>query len=274
MRSLIQFILKYQNLMLFLILELAALILVINNNSYHNAKFHTWSLSAMGEVYENQSRFQNYFSLRFTNEELAAENAILKELLIKGSSSSNTAFLSLQDPLADKDIEIIPAKVVSSSVNKQHNMFTINIGTKDSIGLDMAVISPSGVVGVVKSVSQNYALVLPLINVENRISSKLKNSDYFGSLNWDTNDYKFASLEGIEHHVNISIGDSIVTSGYGAIFPEGIMVGTVEAINEGREGVFHDLLINLSTDFRRTAYVYVIKNNTRTERLNIEKVKK
>lgn len=272
MRSLIQFILKYQNFILFLILELASLLLVVNKNSYQNAKFYSWSLATMGSVYEIQSEISSYFSLRTTNAELATENAILTELLIKGSSSRASALLSIQDPLSEKDIDVIPARVVRASVNYQHNLFTINAGYTDSVDVDMAVVGPYGVVGVVKSVSRNYALVLPLVNVQYRVSSKLKDSDYFGSLRWDTHDYRIASLEGIEEHVEISLGDTVVTSGYGAIFPEGVMVGTISRIEKGKQGVFHDVDVQLATDFKRVNYVSIIKNNKRSERVEIEQL--
>jgi rod shape-determining protein MreC len=271
MRSLILFILKYQNFILFLLLELASLLLVINKNTYQNAKFYTWSLATMGNVYERQSELSDFLSLKVTNEELVNENAILKELLIKGSSSSSNAYLSIQDPLADKDVTIIPAKVVSASVNHPYNLFTINVGRADSVGVDMAVVGPLGAVGVVKSVSRNYAMVMPLINVQYRVSSKLKGSDYFGTLRWNTRDYRYASLEGVEQHVQVAIGDTIITSGYGATFPEGVMVGIVEGVEEGEEGVFHAINVEMATDFKRVSYVYVIKNNTRKERVAIEK---
>lgn len=270
MRSLIQFILKYQIFILFLLLELASLLLVVNKNSYHSARFYTWSLATMGSVYEKQSELSDFFSLKATNKELAAENAILKELLIKGNSSSPTAYLSILDPLANKEVSFIPAKVVNASVNHQYNLFTINAGKSDSIAVDMAVVGPSGVVGVVKSVSKNYAMVMPLVNVQYRVSSKLKKSDYFGTLRWDTHDYRYASLEGIEQHVDVSLGDTVVTSGYGATFPEGVMVGVVESIDKGEEGVFHAVKIKMATDFRRVNYVYVMKDDTREERVEIE----
>lgn len=228
----------------------------------------------MGSVYEKQSELSDFFSLKATNKELANENAILKELLIKGSSASTTAFLSIQDPLGDKNIAIIPAKVVNASVNHQYNLFTINIGKSDSIAVDMAVVGPLGIVGVVKSVSQNYAMVMPLINVQYRVSSKLKGSDYFGTLRWDTHDYRYASLEGVELHVQVAVGDTILTSGYGATFPEGVMVGTIASVDLGEEGVFHAIRVKLATDFKRVSYVYVIRNNTIEERVAIEKASK
>ncbi len=270
MRSLIQFILKYQNFILFLILELSSILLLVNNNVYHNAKLHSLSLSVMGRVYEKQNEINNYFSLRYTNEELAKENAILKEMLIKGHATSPSAWLSIQDSLADRNLTIIPAKVVNASVSRQHNLLTINVGTADSVGVDMAVIGPLGAVGVIKSVSRHYATVLPLINAQYRVSAKLYNNDYFGTLLWDTGDYRLASLNGVEQHVSLALEDTVVTSGYGAVFPEGIMIGTIDCIEAGEEGVFHDLRIMLSTDFKRLSYVFVIKNKVRSERLAVE----
>lgn len=274
MRSLIRFILKYQNNFLFLLLELVSLLLVINKNSYHNAKFYTWSLSTMGTVYEKQTELTDFFSLKATNEQLAQENAALKELLIKGSAASSTAFLSISDPLSEKNIDIIPAKVVNSSVSNQYNLFTLNVGKADSVGIDMAVVSPLGIVGVVVSVSKHYAMVMPMVNVDYRVSSKLKNSDYFGTLKWNGQDYRYAYLEGIEQHVDVSQGDTVITSGYGATFPEGIMVGTVESVSPGEEGVFHVVQVRMATDYKRMSYVYVIKNNDREERIALEEERK
>ncbi len=224
----------------------------------------------MGGIYEKQSKITDYFSLISTNEKLATENAILKELVIKGSSNKMPAMLSIQDPLADKNIDIIPAKVVKTSTNLQHNLITINAGHNKGIKKDMAVISPDGAVGVIKVVSNNYSIVLPLINIEYNVSSKLKNSNYFGSLQWNTNKYRTASLTGIENHIDVSIGDTIVSSGYGAIFPEGVMIGKIKSIKPGKEGVFHNLEVELATDFRRISYVYVIDNKTLQERIELE----
>lgn len=256
--------------MLFLLLELAALLLVVQKNDYQSAKFYNWTLSSMGRLYEQQREVRDYFYLREINEELSAENAILQEMIIKGTSAELPAMMSLDDPLADSSLDLIPAKVVNATVKLQHNLITINVGKADSVAVDMAVIGPQGIVGVVKSVSRHYAMVLPIINVEYSVSSKLYNSDYFGSLQWDAKNYRFAHLESIEQHVNVQLGDTIVTSGYGAVFPEGVMIGTVREINPGEEGVFHAIQVALSTDYRKLSYVYVVKHKHQAERVELE----
>lgn len=227
-------------------------------------------MALTGDVYAKQREVIDYFMLSQTNEELAYQNAILQELIIKGRSQSQPAFLSINSCLSNNDIHVIPAKVVNASVNQQHNLLTINVGSNDSVAVDMAVIGPLGVVGVVKSVSRNYAMVLPLVNAQNRVSSKLSRSNYYGSLRWNTSDYRYASLEGIEEHVKVQVGDTVSTSGFGAIYPEGVMVGTVSAIEDGDEGVFHKLEIALATDFKRLSYVYVLHTLSQDERVLLE----
>lgn len=270
MKSLFLFIQKYQNLLLFLALQLIVFVLLVNQNSYQGAKFNTWSLSLMGDVHAKQREVHDYFSLNKTNEELAYQNAVLQELLINGRSQELPSFLSVQSPLGDRDLRVVPAKVVNATVGLQHNLITLNVGALDGIAVDMAVIGPLGVVGVIKSVTEHYALVLPLVNMENRVSSKLLKNNYFGSLRWDTHNYKYASLGGIENHVPVSIGDTLVTSGFGAVYPEGVMLGTISEIKPGVEGVFHDIEVELSTDFNRLSYVYVVHNETVSERLQLE----
>lgn len=256
--------------MLFLLLELAAVLLVVQKNDYQEAKFYNWTLGAMGDMYAKQRDIRDYFYLKEINAELCEENAILQEMIINGKSQKFPAMMSLLDPLVESQLEIIPAKVVNASVNLKHNIFTINAGSLDSVEVDMAVVSPQGIVGVVKSVSQHYAMVLPLINVEYSVSSKLFKSNYFGSLLWDANNYRVATLESIEQHVDVQIGDTVVTSGFGAIFPEGVLVGTVREVLPGEEGVFHVISVDLSTDFRKLSYVYVLRNPQQSERLTLE----
>lgn len=256
--------------MLFLLLELAALLLVVQKNDYQSSKFYNWTLTTTGNFYAKQREIRDYFYLREINKELSVENAILQELITQGSCSQLPAMISILDPMAEKNLDIVPAKVVNASVNLKHNLFTINVGREDSIDVDMAVIGPHGIVGVTKSVSRHYAMVLPIVNVEYRVSSKLYNSNYFGSLQWDAKNYRIASLESIEQHVKVQVGDTIVSSGYGAIFPEGIMVGTVREVLPGEEGVFHAIQVDLATDFRKLSYVYVLKNHLQEERVELE----
>jgi rod shape-determining protein MreC len=99
----------------------------------------------------------------------------------------------------------------------------------------------------------------------------LKNTNYFGSLHWDGKRSGYGATQRIPHHVSLNEGDTIVTSGFSAIFPEGIMVGTIDDF-EIEGGNFYTVRVNLSTDFRKLNYVYVIEDLFREELLELERM--
>jgi rod shape-determining protein MreC len=133
----------------------------------------------------------------------------------------------------------------------------------------MGVASSTGVVGVVVGVSPRYSVAMSLLNADFRLSASIARNDYFGSLAWDGISHRYATLSEIPHHVRITEGDTIVTSGYSAIFPAGLLVGTLTGEQE-RGGDFLSLNVMLSTDFKRLTNVFLIGSLNREERHNLE----
>ena len=184
-----------------------------------------------------------------------------KELEVDGMS------YSADNPVS---FEFIPARVINNSVNKQANYITLDKGSLSGVQPDMGVVSPDGIVGVVKSVSSHYATVIPVLNVKLQVSVMHKNSGYFCSLIWDGRKYSEAIVREIPEHVDIGVGDTIMTSGYSALFPAGVNVGTILEVNEPRGGGFKNLRLGLSTDFKKLSRVYIIYSRGRDERINLE----
>jgi rod shape-determining protein MreC len=112
---------------------------------------------------------------------------------------------------------------------------------------------------------------MSLLNLDFKVSARIKSNGYFGSLNWDGRDYRYAILSEIPQHVSVNVGDTIETTGYSAIFPEGVMVGTVSDF-EKRGGDFYKITISLMTDFKKLHFVDIIGNMKKTERLELEKL--
>ena len=83
----------------------------------------------------------------------------------------------------------------------------------------------NGIVGIVYQTSAHYAIVLPVLNSKSSISCKIRRTDYFGSLKWSGGSSLYAWLRDIPRHSEFSLGDTVVTSGHSAVFPEGIPVG-------------------------------------------------
>jgi rod shape-determining protein MreC len=68
----------------------------------------------------------------------------------------------------------------------------------------------------------------------------------------------------------VKVGDLVVTSGYSSIFPEGILIGTVEEVEKDKGESFFRIKVRLSVDFKDLSYVEVISNNMRDEQFNLE----
>jgi len=216
---------------------------------------------------------KDYLSLRDENRILAEENARLYNRL--GSSFARVAADSVYmgDSIQPRKFLYLTARVVNNTVNKQFNYLTLDKGSLSGIKPEMAVIGSEGIVGIVKSVSDNYASVLSALNRDFIVSAKIQKNGYFGPLKWNGNSADYATLVDIPHHVKIETGDTIVTSGFGGVFPEGYHIGTISDFRL-KGGNYYEIRVKLSTDFRKLNYVQVIKNYALNEIDSLEKANK
>lgn len=271
MRNLLRLIVRYYFFFLFLILEVVSILLVVQNNTYHRAKFTNITRSVEGFFYETFGGFREYLVLRQTNRELQMENTLLRNRLDGLSRRPEPASLSSYEDGPGRQFSYIPATIINSSTNKQYNFIILDKGRNHGIEPEMAVVSPTGVVGVVYAVSGNFSSVIPMINRDFRLSAKIRRNGYFGSLSWPGRGYDLAILDEIPYHVDLLQGDTIVTSGYSAIFPEGILVGTVREFEE-EEGNFYTIKVDIAVDYKKVSHVNVIRNLLRDEQLELERI--
>ncbi|MFW5644361.1 MAG: rod shape-determining protein MreC [Bacteroidota bacterium] len=275
MRNLFRLILNNYFVLLFILLEGVSFLLIFQFNPYQKSLFVNLSRNVNGIIYSQIGDFRQYLYLKDENEQLLNENTDLRNHL---SEAREIVYIIspdslLSDTLAIKmefQYDFIPADVINNSVNKQYNYLTINRGSRVGVAKDMAVISHGAVVGVVAGVSRNFATVIPLLNRNFRVGSKLERNDYFGILEWEGLDPQYARLKEIPLHVEVHSGDTIVTSGYSAIFPPGYLVGVVESLKVD-EGNFYDIKVRLAVDFRKLTHVNVIGNIFREEQQELEK---
>jgi rod shape-determining protein MreC len=271
MRNLIRFILNNHFFILFIFFEIVALTLVFQNNNYQKAFVFNLSRNISGYADSRILSFRQYLYLYETNKALMEDNTWLRNNLI--SSFKQKMLLNANaefDSVWAQQYNFIPVRVISNSTNKQNNFISIDKGAAHGVKTDMAVVSHDGVVGVITGVSANFATVMPILNIDLRISSKIKNTGYFGSLHWDGRDPGSALLHELPHHVTINTGDTIITSGYSAIFPEGIMVGTIAEF-ELKGANFYTVVVDLSTNFRRLNHIWVIEDLFREELLELQR---
>jgi rod shape-determining protein MreC len=270
MRSLLNFLERYNNLIIFLILEGIAIYLLATRNYYHNTRAVNAARWLTYGIEEKISNTRSYLSLREINENLAAENTALRNSINRLIRTDGSVFFSVSDTVYQQQYQYTTARLTSNSVNKQKNFFTVNKGTLNGLGNDMAVIADGGVAGVIVGCSENFSVVMSLLNLDFRLSARIKSNGFFGSLSWDGRDYRKAILSDIPQHVVVSIGDTIETTGYSAVFPEGVIVGTV--IDYEKPGSdFYKITVLLQTDFRKIHFVDVVANKRKKEFVELEK---
>ena len=271
MKEIIKLILKYHFTIIFILLEIVSFSLIIRHNEYQRAIFSESASTLFGNISSTITSIKDYFRLKEMNESLANENILLKNRLEKYEFLLDTIIHGtvVQDSIPV--YEYIGAKQVNATYNRTKNYITLNQGRKNGLQKEMAVCTPEGIVGLIQDLSDHFAVVIPLINVDSRISAKIKKNNYYGSLQWDGNDYAYSYLNDIPYHVEVNAGDTIVTSGLSKIFPEGIVVGYVESVDKETAN-FLKIKVKLAVDFKRINHVYVILNNKKNEQTSLEAI--
>ena len=266
MRNLLDFLLRYSNFLIFLILEVVAFILIGTTHEYQNSTFWSSANRIVAGSNNIKTSITEYLSLREDNMELAAENAMLKTQLMATLNNAEAVIeRDSQYVYSHLDWEYLPAKVIDISTHKQHNYLTINKGSRDGVEKDMGVVCAKGIVGIVSSVSEKYSLVVPLIHSEISISCRLKDNGQIGGTQWDGKDYRYVNLTHISRHITVFQGDTVVTSGLTPVFPENILVGTVYRTKLKAKDNYHTTLLELCTNYRSLKYVQVLHNKNKKQ---------
>jgi rod shape-determining protein MreC len=270
MRSLILFLWKHRFFLLFLALEAVSGALIVSNNSYQRSKFISASNGFTGNLLSIYDNIETYFSLKKTNEDLVAENARLRNRLKSSFLLHDTASYLVNDTVYKQRYRYLEAKVISNSFQKRNNYLILSKGGKQGLYPEMGVITHNGVLGIVNSVSDNFSTVISILHSKSAIDAKLLRTGYTGTISWDGSNYRFGKLDNIPSHVDVNQGDTVVTSGYSSIFPEGILIGTVvKAVNRKNKG-FYDITVKFSVDYNRVEYAFVIFNMLKDEEKTIK----
>lgn len=270
MRNIIVFLYKYYVFFLFLSLEIFALYLIYQYNTYQKASFLNFSNGVSGQVFSTVSNFKSYFRLRQINDSLQLENARLRSELFTSYYNNEIRDFKLNDSIYKQQYTYVAAKVLNNSVNRRNNYLTLNRGRLHGISEQMGVICDNGVVGIVMSVSDHFCTVLSLLNNNSKISAKIADNNAFGSLVWMGEDPTTCSLLDVNKHVPVANGKKIVTSGYSTIFPENISIGEVYAHSLEAGDNFHTIKVKLSTNFTNLSSVYIINNFFKEEMDTLE----
>ena len=276
MRNLLDFLSRHNHWLLFVLLEVMSIVLLFHYNSYQGSVWFSSANAVAGKVYGWNSSVEQYFALTTVNEQLTQRNLqlerevqVLTEQVLKQTKDSS-AIERMQSSVM-KGLDMIPAKVVSSSLDKANNFITIDKGSADGVKKDMGVVCGTGVVGIVYLTSEHYSVLIPVLSAQSNISCTIRGRGYFGYLHWNGGSPEYAYVDDIPRHAHFRLGDYIVTSGYSSVFPPGIIVGRIKHVYNSYNGLSYRLKITLSTDFTRLRDVCVINDREMDSKLEILK---
>lgn len=281
MRNLINFLLKNSSWFVFIFLEIICFYFIFSSNSFQKSVYFNSSNEITGRVHAISGGILSYFGLRTENEELLKKNGELQSQVkrlqdylysIEKDSLKTTAFLN--DSLGNKNSqEYITARVESNSISQVYNFIIVNKGKNSGVKNDMGAISPQGIVGVVRDVTDNYAVIQSMLNPNSRFSCKILSSNTAGTLIWEADDPRYVSLTEYPKYEKVEKGDTIVTSGFSDIFPEGVFVGIVEDFKSETNDNFYTIKVKLSTDFGALKNVQLISIKDEERKELEEKIK-
>jgi len=266
MQNILLLFARFGSLITFLFFSVICFFLIVNYNQTQRSIFINSSNYYSNKLDARTSKWQRYLSLQEVNDSLSRHNSELLERFINLRSN----------PQADDDFknkyDLIPSNIIRNTYNLRNNHITLDVGKKDGVEKDMGVISDRGILGIVRNVSDHYAHVISILNSQARISCTVKPYAYPGNLIWKNLDSNHLTLESIPKHVDIAVGDTVVTNGYSTIFPQNIEVGTIAAFSVNKGSSNYNIKVKLFNNIVNEKVGYVVKNNHKKEQLDVQKL--
>ena len=274
LNNLFDFILRYISWFVFIICEIISLVLLFTYNNYQGSIWMSSANAVSGKVYEVNAGVEQYFSLTDINEQLSKRNLYLEQRVQDLSSqiaakTGDSALMKLENYQLMKKFSLIPAKVVSNSIDKRDNLITIDKGEVDGVRKDMGVACGYGVVGIVFMTGRHYSVVMPILNSNSSISCTINKRGYFGYLHWTGGNSRVAFMDEVPRHAHFNLYDKVVTSGYSSVFPPGIEIGKIIHVYNSSDGLSYRCMVELSTNFAKLRDVSVIDDAQMKERIDI-----
>jgi rod shape-determining protein MreC len=152
---------------------------------------------------------------------------------------------------------LLPCEVVGRATDTKQDMLQVARGTEDSVRVDMPVTAYAGLVGRVRQVTQNHALVETLMSPGLAVSCRDQRSNVIGILRWlRGNTFLLDHVDAVE---DVLPGDPLVSSGLGGIYPRGIPVGVVTRVANSLDGLFKQIEVRPYVELGGVQDVFVVR---------------
>lgn len=209
------------------------------------------------------SGFANTKKLVEENKQLKAEVDKLKESNREWSSykNENERLKGLLELKNQKDqLKPVAATVIGKDAGNWFNVFTVNKGKDDGVTENTPVITSKGLVGRVSQVGKNWSKIISIINYDHSVSGMIARTEDLVQIDGDLALMKNGLLKMtvITEGADIIIGDTVVTSGIGGIYPKGVFIGTVTEFRNNKEGTGKYAVVKPDVDFQRVFEVLLL----------------
>lgn len=268
MRNILLLFARYGAHILFVGIEIFCFFLIVNYNQTQKDIYLNSIGLFNGNINQRMDKFRDYLYLQEVNDSLINENAKLLEQIINSSSSNQEAIFTIDSSL--QEYNSIPALICNKTINLKNNYVTLCKGERSGIRKGMGVISETGIVGLVRSTSKDFSIVLPIINVLSRTSVSIKNKAYFGTMLWRDTHPLHVTVEEVPKHADIAVGDTIITSGFSSVFPRGIEIGKITNFSVEPGSANYTIDVTVNNDISKIEYVYVIDYVNRFEKDSLQ----
>ncbi|MEY3243291.1 MAG: rod shape-determining protein MreC [Bacteroidota bacterium] len=264
MRALLQLLFQNGGFITLVLVEAVCFYMIVNFNTKQGLVWDTTYGIAAGNLLDQRRKLARFSQLPQVVDSLSWENAALRAELL----NRNTYQVTLFDTTYSKPLDslpnsskkplfsIIPATVVSTTIDKANNWVALNRGSEDGIVRNSAVISSSGIVGIVRHVDKHYCLAMSVLHKQVKISALLKGQ--LGSLVWTGGDYTTMQLNDIAKDIEPQIGDTVMTSGFSSMFPGRYMIGVVAEKTLPQGSNFYSIKVKLSQNPGQVDVVYIV----------------
>lgn len=243
---------------IFIILEALAMTMIARGSLAHRDRI-LGAFSHLSEAIWNQTqRISHFFDFRKENERLAAENLALRNTLAARETEEAADPATLPASTREGRYSYTLAHVIHNSTGSQRNYLVLDRGEADGVRPGSGVVTADGVVGVVSQVRAHYCRVESFLNTTQRVSARIVPCGVFGLLRWTGRSPRTALLTEIPMHTQVADGDTVLTSGYSAIYPPGIPLGVVRSISS--DGVSLEMKVDLFQNYSALYHVYVVND--------------
>ncbi len=197
--------------------------------------------------------------LRALLTELMLENAILREEAMK-----TELYRILLGITRTGTRHAIAGRILYRTEGLVSGTLVIDRGTEDGVAEHSICLSSMGLVGVVTEVSYSSCEVLPIINPVVRVSCITYPSGAMGILR--ANSTGDLELQHVDMSEDAAVGDQVLTSRFGGVYPDGLLVGWVTSVSDGEPGLAMKLSVDPAVDFGRIGEVLILLPEGETER--------